>query len=144
MRGCILTSALIAILVAAVPAKAEDKLCNVYGDLGQSVADYILPFTIQEMVDMVTGQNPAAMGGFTRALMNGISPENLGVLATSNQADIELLGKYAGQIAMQSLMSGQIPDTSKVGEALFQQCNAIGSEALLQRFRQADAALQGQ
>ena len=133
------------VFMTPAAASANDQLCNIYGHVGQSVANYILPMTMQELVEMLTGQNPEAMGGFARSMSSGLSDEQLGILATVNPQDIELLSTLSGQTAMQMLMSGQVADTSRLGAILEQQCNQAGGGAvMIERMRRANQAFAGQ
>lgn len=124
-------------------ADDNELLCSVYGSMSQSVVNFMLPLTFEQILNMITGKDNLLMGQFTQAMMTSMKPEALGKLATSSQTDIAMLSQHAGQTVFQMMMSGQILDMNAAGEVMENKCLEMGSRNIINRMEQAGKIMEG-
>ena len=129
--------------VTAAPATAlsndDTHKCAAYGSVGASMADFILPITVKEMVGIMQGTEPELMMKMTMQLMSGLTPEELQAMVSLGETQASMLGEMAGTQAMQLLMTAQASTSEEVDRTLQAQCTRVGFDALLESQRRINS-----
>ena len=130
-----------AIMISA-PAMADDGegYCTLYSAAGGAMVDFMLPLTVQELVNMMSGQDEKLINEMGAAMISGMSPTEIMSLATLDPAKAEIMGQAAGETAMQLLMSGQVTNKAEVKSFLSSTCSSLGAETIMANQRKSIAA----
>ena len=143
MRKVIISTSIFLLLSTSSFALKNEETCNVYGSAGKLVSDFMLPLTVQELINMLTGKDNDLLKELTQTMTSGLSADELAAFASLGAEDSEVLGELAGQTAIQLLMQGQATSSNEVKAIMVNQCNQIGTANLISRMKQAKQALQG-
>jgi len=142
MRSLVISA--IVLLTFSGSLKANDEaICNAYGKLGETVASFMLPLTLQQMVNMNSGKDAELMSDFIKKMTDTMSGTEMLALADLGDDAAELLGEFGGQNAITLLMGGQATSSNEIRALMKQQCLQAGPEALVNRMRKAKRALKG-
>ncbi len=127
----------------AVQAADDQTTCSFFSKVGSSLIEFVLPLTVQDMVDMLAGKNQSLMIEMTMVMMKAMSAEEFQQFMTLNSDDAEMLGQSAGEVAFQLLMTGQATSIAEVESQLMSNCLKIGPDNIIQNQRNANAAAAG-
>ena len=128
-------------LFVSAPAYASDEAkCDLYGNFGSALVDFMLPLKLQEFVDMMTGNAPELQEEMVSELIDGLSKKNLKTLMKLSQSDNETMGEAAGEVAVNLLMTGAATTPSEVNDLMEANCLAIGAQTIIDNQRRAQAA----
>ena len=122
-------------------ANNDATLCNAYGKIGGYMVGSLLPKTMQDFVDMMTGKNPEMLEGITAGLMDDLSGKELLAVSKQDENRMGLLGESAGQVAIQMLMAGQVSDKPDTVNALRNNCMSVGINTIISNQAAANAAI---
>lgn len=120
-------------LLGSSPASAgqDDKICGFYANMGQAVAEYVLPMTVKEMVEMVQGKNAKAEDEMATKILGLVTPEQLVAAGKLPEDDLSVLGEDAGENGMLVLMNAQASTGAEVNQVLYGHCIAGGYAKLI-------------
>ena len=137
-----LTGVLIAMMWASGPASAQtvSAECEVYGNFGKSVATFLLPQKMQDVLDMAKGLNPELARDLGQSIDKNLSPRAMEVLDTLPNEDIALIGELAGQSAIQILLSAQVTAPEDLQTLMMRECEFKGIDTLLNQLKKAKRA----
>ena len=132
---------LIAIAAVSVPATAQtdDMKCQIYAKTGGTMADYMLPLRLQDLVNMLSGKDTELMSGLTGALVGKLTPQEMAAMAQFKSNDATILGEAAGEVTMALLMGGQATSGAQVQSILKDTCMQVGPDQIIQNQRRAKA-----
>jgi hypothetical protein len=143
MKKTILSAAACFLLSTSSFALQDDVSCSAYAGVGKTVADFMLPLRVQDLINMLTGKDAKLVQQLTETMTSELSPEEIASFASLGQQDSEVLGELAGQTAIQLLMQGQATSSEGVKSIMANQCKQVGTANLISRMKQAKQALQG-
>jgi len=125
---------------SAFAASVDDAAgCKMYSQFGSTMVDFMLPLTLQDFVDMMSGKDTEALAGMSVELISQMDKGDMKtMLALGNEAQI--VGRAAGEVAMQILMSGQASSSSEVKTIMRSQCKKIGFTQLIANQKKANQA----
>ena len=127
----------------AIAADTDNKAaCKMYSVFGSTMVDFMLPLTMQEFVNMMSGKDPAAFAEMSSALISQLSGEDIKTMVSLG-ADAQVAGQAAGEVAMQILMSGQATSSSEVKTIMDSHCNKIGFDQIVSNQKRANQAAAG-
>ena len=122
-------------------ANNDATLCNAYGKIGGYMVGSLLPKTMQDFVDMMTGKNPEMLEGITAGLMDDLSGKELLAVSKQDENRMGLMGESAGQVAIQMLMAGQVADKAETVSTLRNNCMSVGVDTIISNQAAANAAI---
>lgn len=134
---CILSLSLIAPVTASA---SDDQLCKTYGKIGGAMTDFMLPLTVRELVNMMSGKDPAKMSEMTQAFIGSLDGDDFTAIGSLSTADQGIFGEAAGQVAMGLLLSGQATTGDDVTRQMVSSCSRIGARNIIANQRRATAA----
>lgn len=136
-----LAALLLSFLQTPAGQAADERVtCSFYSKVGSSVIGFVLPLTVQDMVDMMAGKNPKLMLEMTIVMMGAMGAEEFQQLMMLNADDAEMLGQSAGEVAFQLLMTGQATSIADVETQLMSVCIRVGPDKIIENQRKANAA----
>jgi len=136
-----------AALTLAIPAQAADNTCGVYSELGGSMVDFMLPMTLQQVVDLTSGKNDALAEQMGMKMISNLSEDEIMTLGTMNETDAGLISEAAGMVAIELLMTGQATTSAEIRNYMLLTCNQVGASQIIanqSKMRAATAANMGQ
>ena len=138
------TAALCLSLAAPTLAAAADNKasCQVYSKIGSTTVEFMLPLTLQEFVNMMTGKNPELLQKMSTGLLSGLDGDDVKTMIGLGE-DSTLAGQAAGEVAVAMLMSGQASSASEVQTKMQRDCEAIGFDKIVENQKRANRATAG-
>lgn len=128
-------------VATAMPAAANDAaMCKTYGKFGGAMVDFMLPLTMQNFVDMMTGQKPELLSEMTQSLLTYLDGTDLYNMAQMDGDESDLLGEAAGGVAIELLMSGRATNDQEVITLMEYACLKVGIDAIIDNQRIANKA----
>ncbi len=121
----------------------SDVRCQLYSKLGGSMVEFMLPLTMQDLVNMMSGKDPDLMMDMTTGLLSGLDGNDLGVMMKLPGQDAEIAGQAAGDVAMKVLMSGQATSAAEVRTIMKSTCETIGFDTMVANQKSANLATAG-
>lgn len=131
-------------LSMAPEARADENttLCNLYTNTAGGMADFLLPLTVQQYVNMMAGKSPELVDQMTKSIMAQFSSEDLIALATVEADKAALLGEAAGQDVIQIMMSGQGTTKAEIVSAMSGTCQSVGPNMIIEEQKKMKASMQ--
>lgn len=120
-------------LLWSSPARAEqdDKVCGFYASVGQAVAEYVLPMTVKQMIEMVQGKNAMAEEEMATKILSHVTPAQLQAAGKLSEDKLTLLSEDAGENGLLVLMNAQASTSQQVNQVLYTHCASQGHEQLI-------------
>lgn len=141
LRKIILGAAIFGLFQIPVSHAQDDQLtCSFYSKVGSSVVGYMLPLTVQELVDMMTGKNPDLMTEMTGVMLRAMNAEEFQAIFAMDANRLEMLGEAAGAVSFQVLMSGKATSVDEVERILLSSCLSIGPDVIIDNQIASNAA----
>ena len=131
----------------ALPASdtgQADMLCEAYGAIGFAVADFMLPMSLQQIVNMASGASPQQMEIFSANMQQVLAGPYADALRQAGPDAGGLFGQFGGDAAMGLLMQGRATSADQLRTVMIQQCNTVGSAKLLEDMRTARREIEKQ
>jgi hypothetical protein len=127
----------------AYAAEVEDAAaCKMYSQFAATMVDFMLPLTLQDFVNMMSGKDPEALAEMSSGLITQLDQGDIKtMLALGDEAQIA--GQAAGEVAMQILMTGQATSSSEVKNIMDSHCIEIGFDQILANQKTANRASAG-
>ncbi len=128
--------------IPASQAQDDQLTCAFYSKVGSSVVGFMLPLTVQQLVDMMTGKDPQLMTEMTGVMLRAMNAEEFQNLMAMESSQLEMLGEAAGVVSFQVLMSGQASTVEEVEQKLMSSCLVITPDVIIQNQIKSNAAAQ--
>lgn len=119
-------------------AAEEDIRCSLYGSIGGSLAEFMLPLTLQDFVNMMTGEDPDLMNELSSSLLTSVNGLELAALSKMPDKDAELFSESAGQTAIQHLMSATASSSEDLKALMENSCNSVGADRIIRNQKRAN------
>lgn len=117
----------------------SDIRCDVYGALGGSMADLMLPLTMKEMIGVMQGTEPEITNRIASGLLDRLTGEETLALVKMGDETSGVMGEMAGSQAIELLMTAQASTPDQVKSILANSCERIGFEKLIETQNQINA-----
>ncbi len=141
MRLAAITLALFSLSFAS-PVYASDNAdkanCEVYSKIGGVMVEFMLPLTMQEFVDMMTGKEPKLMEDMTSALIKGLDGDSLSTMLRLGD-ESHFVGEAAGEVGVGLLMEGRASSAADVRRIMMNDCQEIGFRRIIDNQKAASA-----
>ncbi len=126
----------------AMAAEDNQTVCGLYSSIGGSLTEFMLPLTMQDFVNIMTGKDPELLKDLSINMLNGLTGAELAALNAMDEDDSSLLSESAGQIAVNHLMSGSASSSEDVKYLMKNTCLSIGAAKIIENQRRANDATQ--
>lgn len=131
---------LLGLMSTPAQAATSEDTCALYARIGGTMSDFMMPLTVKNFVEMMSGKDNALMAEMTSSLITGIGPDHLATMMTLKGDESELIGQAAGTVMMELLMTGAATTPAEIETNMRQTCNSIGAKTLIANQRAAVAA----
>lgn len=133
-----MTFALFLAVSAPISSAAEDDIrCDLYGSIGGSLAEFMLPLTMQDFVNMMTGKDPGLLNELSNSLLKSVNGLELAALSEMAESDRELFSEAAGETAIQYLMSARASSSEDLKTIMEKTCISIGADSIIDNKKRA-------
>ena len=127
----------------AYAADIEDAAgCQMYSKFGSSMVDFMLPLTMQEFVNMMTGKDPEASAAMSTSFLSKLDGNDIKTMVALGD-DATIAGQAAGEVAMQMLITGKATSSSEVKTIMESHCNKISFDQIVSNQKRANQAAAG-
>ncbi|HEY4546683.1 MAG TPA: hypothetical protein VIG90_09695 [Pedomonas sp.] len=107
---------------AAAEGGQKQLICSAYGKMGGAVADFILPLTFKQMLDMQHGRNNQLVVQLTQKLLGGLTGAEIQALGSIKAESRDDFINSVNQMALNLLQSGKAGNTAEVATQLAEHC----------------------
>lgn len=137
-KRSISTAALCLVTLFPFSAAAEDDIrCSLYGSIGGSLAEFMLPLTMQDFINMMTGEDPDLMHELSSSLLKSVNGLELAAFTKMPDKDAEIFSESAGQTAIQHLMSATASSSEDLKALMESSCNSVGADRIIRNQKRA-------
>ena len=139
----LLTTTLILFGLGSSPAFADENAdrCALYGGLGASFSDFMLPLTLQDLVNVIRGEDAALMTRLSTELIASLEASELATLMRIPADENAALSEASGMVAMNLLMTGAANSPASVKRTMVDTCLDVGAQTIIDNQRRSNAAL---
>jgi hypothetical protein len=132
------------LFISSQPLKAESNvpICSAYGKVGQIMSEFLLPITVRDLIKFINGSSPEMQQEIAVKFVSSMSEKEVAAINQMSEENRTLLFEMAGVQTIEALIQGQAATPKSVGDQLYQQCITEGTDALIERMRQANTQLQ--
>jgi len=116
--------------------------CKMYGQIAGVMVDFMLPLTMQDFVNMMSGKDPETLAKMSSGLISGLDGDDIKTMMALG-GDAQIAGQAAGDVAVKTLMSGEATSSSEVKSIMESHCNEIGFDQILANQKRANQASAG-
>ena len=120
-------------------AEEGDMRCSLYGSIGGSMGKFMLPLTMQDFVNIMTGKDPALLNELSNSLLASVNRQELAALGKMPEKDRELFSESAGQAAIENLMSARATSSEELKSLMTSACKSVGAQGIIDNQRRANA-----
>lgn len=107
---------------SAAPNNQKQVLCGAYAKMGGAVADFILPLTFGQMLDMQHGRNMELAAQLPQKLINSLTGEEMMAMGKLKGDSRSNFMDSANQMTFNLLQSGKARNTAEVTAQLAEHC----------------------
>ena len=131
-------------LTMAPEARADENttLCNLYSNTAGGMAEFLLPLTVQQYVNMMSGKSPELVDQMTKSIMAQFSPDDLIALATIDPSKASIIGEAAGQDVIQIMMAGQGTSKAEIVSSMSSTCLSVGANMIVEEQKKMRDSIQ--
>jgi len=126
--------------VSTAHAQSDKNICSIYGSIGESMVDFMLPLTLKNFIELNTGGNPELEQELTSALESSLSVSDARSFVKLNEEEQTLLGEAAGGTAVTLLMSGHAADAKAIKTFMQKNCEKHGYKTIIAQQKKANNA----
>lgn len=109
---------------AAAEASQKQLVCSAYAKMGGAIADFILPLTFKQMLDMQHGRNGQLVEQLTQKLLGSLTGAEISALGSIKSQSRDNFMDSANQMTFSLLQSGKAGTTAEVISQLTEHCRA--------------------
>ncbi|WP_017930203.1 hypothetical protein [Robiginitomaculum antarcticum] len=140
-KTLILPLAVFAVLPATASAAGDATTCKIYGKIGGAITDFMLPLTMQDLVNILTDKDPVLSTKMTTVIVEALDTNDIVSLTELGDEAAGLMGEAAGQVAIELLMSGQASSGAEIVSIMDSTCQSVGFEGIISNQRDARNSL---
>lgn len=141
LKRIILFMAAFGLLPSTAYAVDDVKTCKIYGKIGGAITDFMLPLTMQDLVNILTGKDPKLATEMTSVIIYALDKAEYVVMGDIGEEKAGLMGEAAGQVAIELLMSGRASSGAEIVTIMEDTCLSVGFDAIVDNQRDARASL---
>ncbi|MBL4617953.1 MAG: hypothetical protein JKY46_09670 [Robiginitomaculum sp.] len=140
----LLLAGALSLLGSTGKANDDQELCGFYGNIGRSIAEFMLPLTIQQMVDMNSGNNPALQKEMEAKVMTYVTANQLIAAGNLKEQEITFFAESAGQNGVMLLMEAKARSSTEVYDILETRCKRVGALKLIENQIEVGKLIRGE
>ncbi|MCF6292775.1 MAG: hypothetical protein L3J04_05210 [Robiginitomaculum sp.] len=125
-------------------ANDDQELCGLYGNIGRGVAEFMLPLTLQQIINMNSGNEPELQKESETKAMTYVTANQLIAAVKLTEQEVAAFGESAGQNAVALLMEAKARSGMDIFDFLTNRCNRLGAQTVISNQIKAIQLMRGE